>query len=285
MKDPHVRKTIDNWLDDDPFVMARQMQGTAQGVDWLLDHWIELRDTLEIEGYWHYNEKYMALRMLGKRPQDVMEDRSIRNVFLACHAAHPDKWKLFDEFQQARLGVDGKPIYFFRIEEFKKDVPTRETALAQLKELVDGEMDRLTELKELVLDPNAEADKQEAGERAMFDDSAAGTLRRRYESACEREFHRSINEYMKYRKESNREERRSAPKAVENEPVPAPAKPDIIAETAAPKGPPECVSEPVAAPISSKPWVRNEPIPQAPKSARELLDDSFPPFPRPRFKG
>ena len=125
VKDPHVRKTIDNWLDDDPFVMARQMQGTAQGVDWLLDHWIELRDTLEIEGYWHYNEKYMALRMLGKRPQDVMEDRSIRNVFLACHAAHPDKWKLFDEFQQARLGVDGKPIYFFRIEEFKKDVPTR----------------------------------------------------------------------------------------------------------------------------------------------------------------
>ena len=52
VKDPHVRKTIDNWLDDDPFVMARQMQGTAQGVDWLLDHWIELRDTLEIEGYW-----------------------------------------------------------------------------------------------------------------------------------------------------------------------------------------------------------------------------------------
>ena len=216
-----------------------------------------------------------------------MEDRSIRNVFLACHAAHPDKWKLFDEFQQARLGVDGKPIYFFRIEEFKKDVPTRDTALAQLKELVDGEMDRLTELKELVLDPNAEADKQEAGERAMFDDSASGTLRRRYESACEREFHRSINEYMKYRKESNRAERRSAPKAVENKPAPAPARPDIIAETAAPKGPPECVPEPVPTPKPSKPWIQNEPIieePAPPRPTRKQFLESFDPPPRPRFE-
>ena len=43
--------------DDNPAVLARQLQTTAQGVQWLIDRWMELGEMLELHGFWHYPEK------------------------------------------------------------------------------------------------------------------------------------------------------------------------------------------------------------------------------------
>src|SRR3954462_5151795 len=80
--------------------------------------------------------------------------------------------------------------------------PDAEAARARLWELVTREVTRLRALKAERLDPLDRLDRASAPERAMFDDSKEAVLFRRYETACEREFHRSISDLMRLRKET-----------------------------------------------------------------------------------
>src|SRR5207248_2573632 len=59
---------------------------------------------------------------------------------------------------------------------------------------------RLERLKADSLDPIAALDREEAPVRALFDASKDGAGLRHYESACEREFHRSIGDLVKLQK-------------------------------------------------------------------------------------
>ena len=68
-----------------------------------------------------------------------------------------------------------------------------------LLEVIANELTRLRELKKR-LDPIDRLDRASAQERAMFDGSKEGALLRRYETACEREFHKAIADLMKLRK-------------------------------------------------------------------------------------
>jgi hypothetical protein len=216
-KDPYSLKKIDEWLEDDPPVLACQLRSTATGIDWMLKQWAELDGLLEREGYWHYNDKFRAIRLMGKRPFDLLDDYEIALTFVACHSAHPDKWDLMDEAHQTRLGIPGKPMYGGRIEWLKAFEYTEVgEACGDLRKLVVRQTDKLKTLRDQ-MGPIAEADRAEAVDRAMFDDSKSGVLFRRYETACERALHRAIADLAKNRKEAAKAESEE-----ENE-APAPA--------------------------------------------------------------
>ena len=198
LRDPAVRERLDLRAADDPPVLARQLRGSARGVAWLLDRWRELGEALGTSGYWTTGEKFRAVRLLGRRHEDILEDREVTRVFLACNVAHPEAWDFYDEVKQARLGVDGAALPFLRMEALRARRPADQAAAqADLRDVVDGEVSRLEALRE-VLEPRDQLDRDGAEARALFDDSPSGVLRRRYETACERELHKAVQEMSRF---------------------------------------------------------------------------------------
>ena len=229
--DPIFQARIQKRLADNPALLTRQLQMTAQGVDWLIQRWVELAEMLKRNKFWHYPEKFRAIWMLGRNPHDVFEDKVVQKIFLACNVAHPEvsdgdpeMLNLWDECYQAKLGIPGKPMYVLQLDNIRGLRPADAlTAQAQLWEIITAEMTRLSELKKNHLDPIERLDRDSAEARAMFDGSKEGVLLRRYENACGREFHRAIADLMKLRKEAAS---RPAP-----EPEGPPLRNEPIAET------------------------------------------------------
>jgi hypothetical protein len=202
-KDPLVIEKLAAWHEDDPPLLAAELDTFARGAQWKIDRWDELARTLCTEGYWHYPQKFEAIRLLGKRSQDALCDQQLQEIFLACNAAHPDKWDLWDEFHQARLGCDGKPTYVMRVEFLRKFMPEHDDAQRYLLKVADDEIARLKQLGDEHLLPLEEADRAGACDGAMLDETPAGQLLRRYETANARELHRSLRELRAGKKAGN----------------------------------------------------------------------------------
>jgi len=253
--DPIFQARLAQRTADNPAILARQMQMTAQGAQWLIDRWVDLGEMLKLHGFWHYPEKLRALWMLGKHPEDVLEDRLVQRIMLACNVAHPDtdeddpdRFRFWDECYQNKMGLQGRPMYFFQTDVVKLFKPADHlTAQAWLWEIIGNEVNRLRALKSTHLDPIDAADRAAAGERAMFDGSKEGVLLRRYETACEREFHRSISDLMKLRKAPAPEPAEAADEPpVRTEPIAEPSsEPEVTA--AAPAAAPADLSSPAVA--------------------------------------
>ncbi|MFO0953173.1 MAG: hypothetical protein U0835_18865 [Isosphaeraceae bacterium] len=109
---------------DDPPRLARELASFVEGVDWLLARWDELRRILHEEGFWHYPEKIRALRLLGRRPEDVLSDPVVRRVTLDCQACHPDPVDLAVELDRCMIGADRAALYFVRVEHLERFMPT-----------------------------------------------------------------------------------------------------------------------------------------------------------------
>jgi len=197
---PVVRDRIQKRLDDNPALLTLELQQSAKGVDWLLERWAELAESLRFHGFWHYPEKFQAVRMLGKRPEDLIEDPDISRIFLACNAAHPETWDFWDEAFQAKLGLDSKPMYVLQVEDLKSLLPTTaDDGVAGLRQIIDAEVARLRGLKSGGLDAIDRADRVGPVDRALFDESPAGALFHRYEAACDRALHTSIRDLLAIR--------------------------------------------------------------------------------------
>ena len=74
-----------------------ELTETLQGCDWLLDRWREFADVLDDEGFLHYDNKFKLIRLLGKRPETLLEDRRVGDLVLACRALHPENWEFENE--------------------------------------------------------------------------------------------------------------------------------------------------------------------------------------------
>ena len=213
-RDPVIAERLERRADDDPPVLFRQLCATAEGVDWLRARWVELHVALHRDGFWHYPEKFKAMRLLGKRPEDLLEDAAVAEIMAVCFYMHPcgdprheTHWDFQEEAERGKMGVTGKPMYEVQVEALTDLIPkTRQDAYDRLFKLYETEVDRLDALKADFLDANAAADRAEAGARAMFDDTPSGVLFRRYEAQCEREFHRAVNDLKKLRKEAAKSE-------------------------------------------------------------------------------
>src|SRR5260370_41790275 len=137
--------------------------------------------------------------LMGKRPQDVLDDFEVSMMMVACHGAHPEPWTMWNECHQARLGAEGKPMYIGRtkyLEEFKYG--SKEEAVADLKEIVARETKKRNARK-AEPEPIHARDRAEAGERAKFHTSPPRALLERYQASHARRMQRSVHPMMKHR--------------------------------------------------------------------------------------
>ena len=203
-----------------PALIVREMESFSEGVDWMLKRWARLSDILGRESFWHYPEKFEAIKLLGQRPDDALNVEIVGKITMACRMIHPQTWDITAEVQQAALGCEGRPVYFYRTELLEASGPkSREEAFETIYAIIQKELIRLIALREK-LAPLAEADRLGAEERAMFDDSKEGVLALRYESARDRELHRARGELSKKRKDEGQ-----AAKRVEKEVV---VEPEVV---------------------------------------------------------
>ena len=269
-REPITQERIYQRNHDYPAALKFEIERTAQGVDWMLDQWNVLRGMLRFYSFWHYPEKMTAVRLLGKRPEDLVEDLEVGMIYVACNIAHIKAWDTFEDCFQAKLGVIGRPMYKEQVAHMNEQVRKRffptndpEAAFDWLDNLVTREIDRLTKLKAEVLQPIADADRADAVKRAMFDASPAGLAATRYEGALTRELHRSLNDLMKQRKcDNDFGPEFDAEIEVETAPEAAPEAPPAAPEPVVPRNEP--IPQPKTNPMVTKPGPRLEYTPEKP---------------------
>ena len=71
---------------DDPARLLSRLESTGDGCRWLLDRWAEKRRAPEAGRAWSPAEMVEAIRLLGKRPLEDLDDRRVLSVVLACFA-------------------------------------------------------------------------------------------------------------------------------------------------------------------------------------------------------
>ena len=249
---PLFMNEIFAWFQDEPAVLLRQLQGTAQGVDWLLARWRELLHILESEGCWNFYYQNRAIRLLGNRIDNMFEDHESRRIVLAASVAGKEtqSWGLEEVCNQTTLENNGKVADVLRVKYIETLAPASpEEARGILRGIMNDEIDRLMRLRrDQRLDELARVDRDGAEERALIDVSHAGVLLRRYETATEREYHKTLAEIMAFRKAS------AAP--VRNEPVPKPARNPQVASTPPPPPPSHPASTDQGSPMQTSKLAR-----------------------------
>ena len=223
--DPDTLRRIHNWRAINPAVVVRELESFSEGVDWMISRWERIAGILDRENFWHYPEKFEAIKLLGHRPDDALNVDIVGKIFLACRVLHPEPWDVTADIQQAALGCEGRPIYAVRAQWLEAHGPKSfDQAFDTLFNIIRDEVTRLRARKE-TLDAIAAIDRQEAADRAMFDDSKEAVLALRYESARDRELHRALADLQKKRKEegqaakSTEKEIPVASEVVEEKPV------------------------------------------------------------------
>jgi hypothetical protein len=200
-RDPHECARLDRRAADHPAVLKRALEASAQGVDWLLARWVELDHLLTTFGRWEIPQAHLAARLLGRRPEDSLEDPVVTMLLLnMLRTMQPPGFYLptYDAFARLRLLDSSRPVSQAHVQILEDALPpTCEEARATLHAFIAAEIVRLRALKEETLDDRAQKDRDSAFERAQFDDSPSAVLLRRYDAACERELRRAATELRK----------------------------------------------------------------------------------------
>ena len=95
-------------------------------------------------------------------------------IFAVCHAAHPEPWTLWNECHQARLGIEGKPMWEGRVaylKGFKMAHP--EGASGEIKDIIARETKKLN-ARRAELEPIHARDRAEAGNLPGLHGQGAG---------------------------------------------------------------------------------------------------------------
>ncbi|MFO0907125.1 MAG: hypothetical protein U0794_01950 [Isosphaeraceae bacterium] len=205
----------------DPMIVSRELETFLHGVHWKLARWDELQVLLEQDGFWEFDAKFLAVRLMCFRPEDVMIEPGTRHVFLCCNALHPSGDRVIDDVNRAILGNEGRSSNHYQVHALETEKIEPAAALASLQEIVAAEIGRLRRIEDH-LAPTHEADLAEAETRALFTADAASAPLQRYELALDRSLRQTVATL-----ESQAEP--AAPSA-----VPEPARPAEPALAAAP---------------------------------------------------
>ena len=82
---------------DDPARLVRKIVSSVAGCERMIMHWGELRALLEPGRSWQGNHKFLATRLLGRQPTDVLNSREIADLYVAC-------WSIDSSSPQRLLG-------------------------------------------------------------------------------------------------------------------------------------------------------------------------------------
>ncbi|MFO0953828.1 MAG: hypothetical protein U0835_22265 [Isosphaeraceae bacterium] len=210
---PGYQEIVEARRVDDPPKLVRELTSFREGADWLLDRWHELRQTLQNEGFLHYPEKIRLIRLLGRRPGDVLNDPVVLSVTLACQACNPEPLDLSFEMYRCMLGADLSPLYNRRVEHAESQLPPdAASGRRALEIIIEDEIAWLESLKSERLDRLAELDLQAAQSRVAIGTSTDSASLHRYETAAQRELHRSLDQLMKLRRSGASSRRVPSPK-------------------------------------------------------------------------
>jgi hypothetical protein len=193
--DPHA-------VPDNPAALYRQLCSFKQGADWLLAKWGEVAEVLEHDGSFDDYDRLKAALLAGKRPGEAVFDHEVRDLFLACFAAAAEPWALHDLFRQAQATGSPRPLYNDLITalQARYGYPDAAAGRAALQGFIARHVGRLEALKADALDIEADLDREAAEVVALFDDTKAGAALRRYETACERDLHRALADFLRLRR-------------------------------------------------------------------------------------
>jgi hypothetical protein len=197
---------------ENPSVLQRELCAFAEGAAWLIDRWKALQGILETDGKWDDFDRLRAIVLMGKHAEHALEDGELRALCIACHATVQPIWDLWGDFQRAGAVGPPRAFYHTRVDNLMMAPrPDPVAARSILAALAAREIARLETLKTEHLDALAQLDRDEAAERALFDDSESGVALQRYEATLAMELRQSLRGLI----------RAQAPRiaAVRNEPI------------------------------------------------------------------
>ena len=185
--------------DNDPAVIVRGLEANAEGCQWLLERWAELRHILDCNASWTDPEMHRFIALLGKRSLEAIFDRELNSLFQAFdffgHSFGQEYWKACME--EVPLNDPGG----FVCKPWRELGPRprdKAEALCRIRKAMDERVERLEEL----LAEHEEIEADEAAERcdrAALDCSKEFERHRRYQSAKTRELLRTLDTLRKMR--------------------------------------------------------------------------------------
>jgi hypothetical protein len=187
--------------DDDPMHFVLRLQTTVTGCQWMLDQWANLRTFLERDVPWVGADTRRAVRLLGHKPLDVLDNIDVARLYLASHALLNQGGEPFqdiiDELSLAEAPSFRQSLQSRRYELLApKDAAAARQALMEIVDLATEQlqmkMDKLSQIAEL--------DAASAADRASWDDSPEGERLRRYEITCSRTWLRMFDLLLKARR-------------------------------------------------------------------------------------
>ncbi len=186
---------------DDPPRLLLRLEATADGCRWLLDRWAELRKIVDAGTAWPPEQMVQAIRLLGKRPLDAVDDFPVLTIIVACYALDRSRPDPFAELWKTT--TDREAIYYRerllgrRLREAKprSKEHAREVLLGIIDEAVAGleeeeRQNRRRERELAALRP----------EILLFDASAEGEWVRREQGKATRSIVRITERFRKARR-------------------------------------------------------------------------------------
>jgi hypothetical protein len=187
-----------SWSEDpddpnSPKSIVRRMESTRAGCRRLINEWGEMREILTDGLGWQSEQKFKAVRLLGKQPLAVGSSRLVARIFLACHVIEP---QFSYAFQELRCEIHEDRFKKFQARLARRNLaeitpkdPTE--ARAVLLGIVDKAVARLEKL-EAKHQKKADALAKQRAERLSHDGSKAGEQIHRHFMSYHRMVHRNI---------------------------------------------------------------------------------------------
>ena len=189
-----------------PHLLVKDLETTAKGCQAILDEWTVLRGRLENGLPWQPQDRFAAVRMLGKHPVDAALDQRVRLIYSATFALNPlGKKDPYEDLKSDMVTID--------YDNFVKRIQSRwpqelftndfEKAKAMLLDLIARVVERLEGIRDAHL-AHAEEVAAKTARRLAIDTTTEGERLARYEMQCHRRFYKCLDAFWKHRREMER---------------------------------------------------------------------------------
>ena len=177
-------------LRSDPAGALDRLRRSAEGRDWLLGQWRGLREALDRPWNWEHTDKDQAVRLLGRRPEDVFAAEPLAQEVTVCYLAlqfthcAPDQNRIKLRLCHIDSHTVDEAAVAAHAGRLLPLLPSVPEARARLERLIGEEEARIA--RETADDSAAEPDPADVAAReraldlALFDDTPEGALRLRY---------------------------------------------------------------------------------------------------------
>ena len=185
----------------DPFVLVKELEGTARGCEALLAQWRELRERVELGLDFQATDRLKAIRMLGKQPLDAVEDKRIIQIYVGSFALNP--FGRTDAYEDLKADTRGKErkLFLRRVRSrWPLVLDASETAKAKqtLLDLIATNVAGLEAKLKRHLE-RTELYKARTAARFVYNNSQDGQALARLQLAWDRRYDRRLDGYWKHR--------------------------------------------------------------------------------------